>query len=116
MGIRSLVYINILFIRYLMKLEYHVGFNREIIIGLILGIPMILFLKDDKMTRLDHLLGSLSYGIYLNHFQIKYVMRMQPLNLGDRLLFFSISIVLSLFAYVLIEKPLTTIRRDIRER
>lgn len=109
--------ISIFFIvRYLMKLEYHLGFNREIILGLILGIPMILFLKDDKMTRLDHLLGSLSYGIYLNHYQIKYVMRMQPINLGDRLVFFSISIVLALVAYVLIEKPLTTIRRDIRER
>ncbi len=102
--------------RYLMKLEYHLGVNREIVIGLILGIPVMLFLKDDKMSKLDHFLGKLSYGIYLNHFQIKYVMRMQPLYWMERLEFFFISIVLAYIADIMVEKPFTMIRRNIREK
>jgi peptidoglycan/LPS O-acetylase OafA/YrhL len=53
---------------YINKSLYNLPFNKEILVGLILGIPLVSILKRQKYLKIDRMLGKLSYGIFLNHF------------------------------------------------
>ncbi|MDH5231733.1 MAG: acyltransferase [Gammaproteobacteria bacterium] len=82
----------------------------ETIIGLLVGIPVISFLaRIRKNIPLNHVLGDLSYGIFLSHFLA--IWMVEHFLLVDRLangylyivVVFSISLLISLLAVFLIE-------------
>lgn len=56
---------------------------------------MLVYLKDKKTSKLDSLLGNLSYGIYLNHFFIMYMAGRIPTTILGRLKLVILSIILA---------------------
>lgn len=50
-----------------------IGQSREILLGVVIGIPAIYWLKDYPFRKIDAFLGKISYGVYLNHFTVKTV-------------------------------------------
>ena len=93
-------------------------YSKEILAGMLIGIPVIAVLKGRDSTRLDQLFGNLSYGIFLDHVLF--------INVLHRLLGFTfsssqqlfvlidISIIASYATYRLIERPVLEMRRQLR--
>ncbi|WP_434706282.1 acyltransferase [Pseudomonas sp. Z1-12] len=50
-------------------------FNAEVTLGITLGLPAVFLLSRLKRHRLDEFLGNISYGVFLNHFVVMYVLR-----------------------------------------
>jgi peptidoglycan/LPS O-acetylase OafA/YrhL len=49
------------------------AYTRETFIGLLMGIPLVTFLgKSSVRLPYNALLGSLSYGVFLGHFPVKW--------------------------------------------
>jgi peptidoglycan/LPS O-acetylase OafA/YrhL len=94
--------------------------NREVILGVILGVIAVNFLKDLKPSRLDSLLGNLSYSVFLNHIIIVWMCQLLGiiyLKSADVMLLVLIpSIALSYLTYKIIEQPFINIRRGIRNK
>lgn len=90
--------------------ELQLPHNKEVLVGLIIGIPMLLALKDVKSGKVDAFLGDLSYGIYLNHFIVMYWMNKTPSTWGERIFCVSLSILFAVGSYFLVECPFKRIR------
>lgn len=70
---------------YLLVLLQHgpaVPYNREVALGLVLGLPLLKFLRQLRLTgvlgHLDRLLGKLSYGVFLWHFPALWWLGVRP--------------------------------------
>jgi len=62
----TLILLLIIFYRYEMLLTPYV---RETIFGILIGVPIITYIAGNKIKLpMNHLLGDLSYGIFLSHF------------------------------------------------
>ena len=48
--------------------------NSSVSVGLLIGIPAVIAVKDFPRDLLDSFFGNVSYGVYLNHFLLKEVM------------------------------------------
>ena len=46
---------------------YRLPYNKEVLAGLLFGIPAIGVLKNFKFSMIDEFFGNLSYGVFLNH-------------------------------------------------
>ena len=53
---------------YLQTISYNVPYNTETLFGLLIGIPLLYFLKFKVSKTLDNSFGTLSYPIFLLHF------------------------------------------------
>lgn len=94
--------------------EYNLPYNKEVLLGIIIGIPMLFLTKNIKQSKIDKLLGNLSYGIYLNHFFIMYLMPETPKFLIQRVVYIGLSIVLAYLSYKFFEAPIMQWRYRIR--
>lgn len=96
-----------------------VPFNAEVLLGVIVGVPMIFLLARTSSGRLDQLLGNISYGVFLNHFLLIWVWRtfgMTTPTYLDMLTLMAASIVLGWVSYRLVEKPAIALRSRLRKR
>jgi len=50
-------------------------FNKEVLLGLLLGIPALALTRTKDFSAWDESLGNLSYGVFLNHVFCIWVMR-----------------------------------------
>ena len=55
------------------------GSFKEEVVGLLIGVPIVLYLKDVVITNktikyLSNFCGDVSYGVYIGHFLILYIM------------------------------------------
>lgn len=50
-------------------------FNAEVTLGIAVGIPLVYLLTKLKFHRMDEFLGNISYGVFLNHFVVMYLLR-----------------------------------------
>lgn len=89
-------------------------FNKEVLLGLIIGTPMLLLLTKLKTGKIDQFLGNLSYGMYLNHFFIMYIMKQIPADGFSRAICVIASVAFSIVSYYIVEKPMTHIRKKYR--
>jgi peptidoglycan/LPS O-acetylase OafA/YrhL len=89
-------------------------YNLETLLGLLLGIVMLQLLANRARSRWDDLAGDLSYGVFLNHFFIIWVVYPQGLGAGQMPGFIGLCITLSWFTQRYIERPLLNRRQALR--
>lgn len=89
-------------------------FNRETLLGLAIACPLLHLLARRTRQRWDELAGDLSYGVFLNHFLILWMVYpagVSPTALPGYLL---LSIALAFLTQKYVERPLLAWRRRLR--
>jgi peptidoglycan/LPS O-acetylase OafA/YrhL len=89
-------------------------YNLETLLGLMLGLTLLFILGGKQQNRLDSLAGDLSYGVFLNHFFILWVLYPQGVITPQLPGFLALSIALSWFTQRFIERPLLKRRYALR--
>lgn len=96
---------------------YGLQSNKEVLAGIVLGIPALALCRRLKSTRLERLAGDLSYGVYLNHYLvILFLLKFMPAS-GHPLLptiTALISIPISALTFYSVERPFIALRRRMR--
>jgi peptidoglycan/LPS O-acetylase OafA/YrhL len=88
--------------------------NREVTLGLVLGIIAVAFLRKYRFRSIDEFLGNLSYGIFLNHYLVMAVMGKLGIRHFARLSVVVVSLVFAWLSYRFVEKPALDWRRKLR--
>lgn len=92
----------------------------EVLLGVLIGLPIVILLRRLKPTKLDNFLGNLSYGVFLNHFLVIWFLEQIDLapynNINGLYALLIISTALAYLSFSLIEKPFISIRYKIRSR
>lgn len=92
-------------------------YHREVLLGIALGAPLVQWLSRAKRPwpRLDQQLGDLSYGIFLNHFLLIWLLELsRPQNWQQWATLILGSITLSALTQRYIEQPVILLRRKWR--
>ncbi|MDO7899101.1 acyltransferase [Pseudomonas sp. K18] len=92
-------------------------FNAEVTLGIALGLPAVFLLGRLKYHRLDELLGNISYGVFLNHFVVMYVLRaFWPVAYSNLMItaVLVLSFALSGVSYYGVERPALKLRHALR--
>lgn len=92
-------------------------FNAEVTLGIALGIPAVFLLSKLKYHRIDELLGNISYGVFLNHFVVMYVLRAFWPVAYDATIINSVlllSFTFSGLSYYFVERPALKLRHFLR--
>ncbi|HJU70982.1 MAG TPA: acyltransferase [Paucimonas sp.] len=90
-------------------------YNRETLLGIAIGLPLLHWLGRLPQHALDNRLGDLSYGVFLNHFLLQWTLGTPagwPM-LGGYLL---ASLALSALTQGLVERPVLRWRHGLRAR
>jgi peptidoglycan/LPS O-acetylase OafA/YrhL len=98
---------------------YAYGSNKEILLGLIVGIPGLALARMVPPHWLEQLAGNLSYGIFLNHFLLMMTMHVFHINTGLtkwRILTVFIAAGFALVSFYSVENPILIWRRSFRGR
>lgn len=99
---------------------YMLPYNKEVLVGLAVGICMVGMLSRMRFSRVDEFLGNLSYGVFLNHFLliwlIKQSMGIDNLGIQEIFLLMALSGSAAAITFFLIERPFLKLRRNIRNR
>ena len=90
-------------------------YNFETLIGLMLGLILLQALATRSPTRWDELAGNISYGVFLNHFLIIWVLYPQGVNTAQLPGFLVLSMVFSWLSQRLVEQPLLKLRYRFRK-
>lgn len=91
-------------------------YNRETLLGIIIGLPTLHLLGRLPQRPLDNFLGDLSYGVFLNHFLVQWVVIGQPVGKRAFLLYLLASLLISACTQYLIERPVLQWRHKLRAR
>ncbi|MGC4011157.1 MAG: acyltransferase [Pseudomonas sp.] len=92
-------------------------FNAEVTAGIALGVPAVYLLTKLKFHSIDEFLGNISYGVFLNHFVVMYLLRVfWPINYSDYLVtaLLTFSFLLSGVSYYCVERPALKLRHALR--
>ena len=91
---------------------------KEVLVGLIIGIPMLALLKHFRFSTVDTLLGNLSYGVFLNHILCRWCAEfyfgVTVWTVPHFLASLTVSTALAAVTYFLIERPALRWRRGLR--
>ncbi len=93
--------------------------TREVLLGLLAGIPLVYLLGRGRPDRLDDALGSLSYGVFLNHYAILgpiYHFKLLKVPWAIFGVTLGVSIPLAWFSFRVVELPFVRLRRALRRR
>jgi peptidoglycan/LPS O-acetylase OafA/YrhL len=91
--------------------------NAEVILGIVVGLPAVFLLSKFKHHRLDEFLGNISYGVFLNHFVVMYVLRaFWPVEYSTFIItaVLVLSFALSGVSYYGVERPALKLRHALR--
>jgi peptidoglycan/LPS O-acetylase OafA/YrhL len=97
-------------------------YNKEVLAGLLVGIPLLGLLKRRRFSAVDEYLGNLSYGVFLNHNLVFWLIERYTgkaeTELNAPLAIFGIAVSFGLAAatHWLVERPVLHLRRRIRYR
>jgi peptidoglycan/LPS O-acetylase OafA/YrhL len=92
-------------------------YHQEVLIGWGVGIPLVHWLARRPASRLDHWAGDVSYGTFLNHFLLIWVLFPGPERSPLQWLALAVcSILLSWATQRLFEQPVLAWRRRLRRR
>lgn len=92
-------------------------FNAEVTLGILLGLPAVWLLSRLRYHRWDEFLGNISYGVFLNHFVVMYVLRaFWPVEYSLLIItsVLVLSFALSGVSYYSIERPALELRHALR--
>ena len=105
----------ILLINTYIKPLLNVPYNREVLYGITIGVPLINLLKKIKGSLIDKYLGKISYGIFLNHFLIIFIIQKlvgeRAFLIKYQVLLIVTSFLLSTLSYFVIEYPIDKLRK-----
>jgi peptidoglycan/LPS O-acetylase OafA/YrhL len=95
------------------------GWNREVLLGLCVAAPCIKVLRAIPSNKLDHLLGDISYGVFLNHFLVIWIARefdvITPTTF-ELCLMIAVSIACAWVTFHAIELPAIKLRKKLRRK
>lgn len=96
----------------------HLGllYNKETLLGLIIGVPTLYYLGRLPQRSFDNRLGDLSYGVFLNHFLIQWTTLGVPIGPRATLIYLLTCILVSAITQSLIERPVLQWRHRLRSR
>lgn len=108
--------LNFIYLLWLFKAGQYQPYNKEVALGLLIAMPLLALLnrpkpdrRNDSMgTRLDRRLGELSYGVFLYHFPVIWLLQLQPPVLAPKHIITVIALSLGCAAigHWAIERPL----------
>ncbi|EWS65151.1 Acyltransferase family protein [Hydrogenophaga sp. T4] len=108
----------LLLIAFFNNFIYQLPYNKEVLAGLIIGIPAINFIRHLNPSKIDEFLGNLSYGVFLNHFIIIWLMQkfltVKSFDIGNITILLASSCALALGSFLYIERPALKWRYTIR--
>jgi len=87
----------------------------ELLLGLLVGLPMLVLLAPMEGNRWDRRLGDISYGVFLNHFIVYWVLTSGGNELNVPV-FLSVSALLSFLGWYIVEKPAQFFRYSLRKK
>ncbi len=96
-------------------------YHREVLLGLCVCLPLVHWLSRQsigpRLASADTALGNASYGIFLNHFLLIWMLGLeQPRHLHQWLTLVLSSIALAVITQYLFERPVLQLRRNWRKK
>lgn len=110
-------YVFILFTALLRSQAEPVPYNTEVLAGFLIGLPVVVMLKNITPWKYDALLGNLSYGVFLNHFSLIYLFEFLGLNTKNYftvIVLALVSMLLAWISFILVERPAIGLRKYFR--
>ena len=95
--------------------ELRQPYRIETLLGLIVGLIVVHGLASQPPNRGDTFAGDLSYGVFLNHFFIMWVLYPQGVEGSQLAGFLVLSVALSWVTQWLVERPLLKVRHRLRK-
>lgn len=95
----------------------HVGYTSEVFVGVMGGLPLLLWLARQPQRQFDNLLGNLSYGVFLCHNLVLRILDQHQVFPGRWVQFVeasSISMILAALSYYAVERPFVVWRHSLR--
>ena len=95
----------------------HLHYSKEVLLGILLGVPIVAVLSRRRYSSLDDMLGNLSYGVFLNHFFLIWAMAAVGITIVELwhwLILITASVALSFVSFVLVERPVLRWRHHLR--
>lgn len=92
--------------------------NGNVLLGILVGLPIVWFLTEKQFHRYDAILGNISYGLYLNHFIFIYIMQKTGLNansITSILVTLFFGTIISFATQRAIEQPIYKLRHKFRK-
>ena len=107
---------NFIYLVWLFTGGRYVSFNKEVALGLMLAMPLLALLNKPKPGKqnksmgmhLDRRLGELSYGVFLYHFPVLWLLKLQPpvLAPNEIVIVMAFSLCCAAIGHWAIERPL----------
>ncbi len=97
--------------------KWHTPFTFEVLLGYLLGLPLLAWLGHQRRRTLDDQLGQLAYGTFLSHFAVLWLApQLHLITSSARPLVIYLALVLAtaLVGHLLVERPLLAWRRRLR--
>ena len=96
-------------------------FNREVALGYSLGLPALLLLGRLRLSgaarKAEQLAGALSYGVFLAHFPVIWLLELLDAGLGSSVLLVTLSsVAIALSGHYAVERPLWRRYREFLKR
>lgn len=95
------------------------GYNLELLVGILVGLPTIFLLSKLKFSKYDYILGNMSYGCFLGHGIIigclKYYTNFS-INLASVIITMFLSAFAGYLSFYLIERKTIKFRRNIHKK
>lgn len=97
-----------------------IKYNKEVLIGLLVGMLAISILKRLRFSKTDEFLGNLSYGVFLNHFVVIWAMQrffsVKAFDAFNLALLLLASSILALGSFYFVERPALRWRHALRSK
>lgn len=94
-------------------------FNVEVLVGAVIGVPVVAILRRMSFGKIEEFLGNISYGVFLNQFFLMWLFQgfgidvYKPANIVGLII---ASMALSWITYELVERPAIRLRHALRRR
>ncbi len=91
-------------------------YDRETLIGLVIGIAAINLLARRRRHVVDDTLGNVSYGVFLCHYMVRWTFfdgRVE--GVANEIVFLGIAVVIATLLYNVVERPILAFRRKLRK-
>jgi peptidoglycan/LPS O-acetylase OafA/YrhL len=92
--------------------------SKEVLLGVVVGYPVLLLLSDRRFSSFDEFAGNLSYGVFLNHFLVIWLFKSGGIpssGVRGAILVVLVSIAMALITYYIVERPALRWRRSLRK-
>lgn len=97
---------------------YELPYNKEVLAGLLIGVLAVGYLRRFKFSRIDEFFGNLSYGVFLNHMLVMWLIQrfsgIKDFDSAHITAMLLISFVLAICTFFLVERPALKWRHGLR--